>query len=532
MKQYINVSRYKSKLLVRELADGKENRLSLAYKPSLYVRSMPKDATHIDFYGGPVKKITFGNPYDFSKYLKEYGDLDSEVWGNENIIFQYINETYKDEADLSKVNIGFIDIEVNSREKVGDQWVDGGFPNAEEAKFPITAICQYNSYEKKYHIFTTALWKKEDSILDYANDIVYHFSRDEKELLTLWTKFFSASYPHILTGWNCTFFDIPYIVNRCKILFGDVFLERLSPWGMVDEQENRDTFGTVHTTYSFVGVPIIDMMDAYKKYRYKPRESYTLDFILKAEMPDTVRKIEFTGSHGQLYWEQPQLHTDYCVNDVYGTVEMEKYIQMIGTCLMLSYYAGVNFGDNFSTIKFWENLIYRECESRGIAIPLKAHSAKEDFEGAYVFETVNGFHKNVISFDLTSLYPSIMRQFSISKDVYIDGPKRQDYMNQILEVLKENNEIELYEAIAVKSRLIDYYVKYTTLPRCFTEKLQELGVTMTANCQLFDVTKPALFSDLINKLFKERKANKKTSQNYKQLAKDAEEEIKKRGLKI
>lgn len=57
------------------------------------------------------------------------------------------------EYNLKDIQGAFIDIEVLTREKVNGTWIDGGFPNAAEAKFPVNAICQYCTNEQNITCF-------------------------------------------------------------------------------------------------------------------------------------------------------------------------------------------------------------------------------------------------------------------------------------------------------------------------------------------------------------------------------------------
>ena len=41
--------------------------------------------------------------------------------------------------------------------------------------------------------------------------------------------------PDIVTGWNCKFYDIPYLVRRISYLMGEKAVKRLSPWDVVNE---------------------------------------------------------------------------------------------------------------------------------------------------------------------------------------------------------------------------------------------------------------------------------------------------------
>ena len=95
-----------------------------------------------------------------------------------------------------------------------------------------------------------------------------------KEFLVFWEKY----YPDIVTGWNSEFFDIPYVCNRIKKLFGEDELKRLSPWGGVKEREVYQ-MGRNHQVYEIQGIAALDYFDLYRKFTYTAQESYRLDYI-------------------------------------------------------------------------------------------------------------------------------------------------------------------------------------------------------------------------------------------------------------
>jgi DNA polymerase elongation subunit (family B) len=155
-----------------------------------------------------------------------------------------------------------------------------------------------------------------------------------------------------------------------------------------------------------------------------------------------------------------------------------------------------------------------------------------EYEGAYVMDPVPGLKKCIVSFDLTSLYPSIMRQWAIGKDKHISGSAHMDLMNGLIEVLQNeqnsNASRQILTDIQQKGGFGEYYIE-NDIPECMTEYLEKNKVTMTVNNQFFSIEGESVFAYLINKLFKERKENKKMSQDFKKMAKEVDEELTRRG---
>lgn len=536
MKQYISVNKYKNQLYVRELIDNVENRKKVNFNPYIFQRSS-SETDYKDFYNkGYVKKISFRNSYEMKEYIDIYKDIPNELWGTKDIIAQYMYDENYDCRDYNNIIKSYLDIEVCTRfQDASGNWIDGGFPDATEAKFPINAICDYRSDTKKYYTFTTAYgWTKEKSQLKYADEVEYFFCKNEQELLKKWLSFWNRKTPHICTGWNNNIFDITYIINRVKNLFGQEIANKLSPFNILENKDSDGGFGNKFSIYKILGLSIIDYLDLYKKYRNVSREKYTLDFISKVENPEE-HKLEFKGTHGSLYYENPVFFVDYNIQDVRCVVCLEEKLQLLQLAVYLSYYSNINFEDNFSPIKIWENLIFKNSLDENIVVPMRFKTPeKKMYEGAYVHEPITGLKGCVASFDYTSLYPKIMELFYIGADVHCRNEEKNKLYTDMLNVLENDNTEKSHEMLSeIKTTGIfnEFYIK-NDIPECVTKFLQKNNVSLTTNCEFFKVDRKSIFVSLITKLFNERKSDKKTSFMYKHKAQEIKEELKRRGVNV
>ena len=534
-RQYISVERSGGYFLVRELKDGKEMLRREKITPVVF-KATSKKTEWKDFYG----KVNLDEKWldgtgDLSKFLEKNQEWRDEIFGCSDLVSQYLWHSQYDEKDTSKLLVSYLDIEVCTRYKAGDEWVDGGFPEARDARFPVNAICDYRSDDQTYHVFTTAAgWTKEGSRLKYADQVNYVYCRNENELLRKWLQFWMSKPPHIVTGWNVKTFDIPYIVNRLTNLFGEKAASAVSPWKKITEREEKNAFGNGVPYYSVAGISILDYLDLYKKYRFVPREKFTLDFISRCENPDEA-KLHFQGTHGSLYYDDPVFFVDYNIQDVRCVVCFERDLQFISLAAYLSYFAGVNFEDNYSPVKVWETLIYRKAMENHLVVPWKFKDReikKESYEGAYVHPPVPGLKKCIASFDFTSLYPSIMRLWHTGDDVHFKGQERERLKQGLMKVLEENAECRpMLEEIAKTGTFTDFYIQ-NDMPKPVTEWLRREQVSLSMNCEFFDVARNSVMTDLISTLFKERKADKKESFRLKHLAQDCRDELARRGIEV
>ena len=79
--------------------------------------------------------------------------------------------------------------------------------------------------------------------------------------------------------------------------------------------------------------------------------------------------------------------------------------------------------------------------------------------------------------------------------------------------------------------IVDWYTEHS-IPDNVVDYLRQHEITMTANCEFFKVTEPAIFSNIINRLFKERKENKAKSGEYKHKAQEIKNILKSRGVNV
>ena len=99
---------------------------------------------------------------------------------------------------------------------------------------------------------------------------------------------------------------------------------------------------------------------------------------------------------------------------------MEDKLGLISLCLTMAYKGGVNYEQVLGTVAIWDSLIYRDLHSKRIAVPMNSESFKGAYPGGYVKEPQVGMHDWVCSFDLNSLYPSIIMQYNMSPETILN----------------------------------------------------------------------------------------------------------------
>ncbi len=415
-KFYTNVSRYGNSLLYRGYKNGKKIQTKIKYQPTYFV-STAKPSQWKSLDGANVSPINFDSMRDAKEWLQVNSQVvGRHIYGNNKHIPAFINDEFPGEIafDRNQINVSTIDIEVQS---------DAGFPEPEQAAHEITAICMKNNIDNTFYVWGLKDYDVENSIMQ-ENRVVYKHCKTESELLLEFIAHWSlpSQCPDVITGWNSRFFDIPYIVNRIIKIHGEEFVRRLSPWGLIDRRDIT-TMQRKQMAYEIQGIAQMDYLDLFKKfgYSYGPQETYKLDHIASVVLGEKKLSYEEHGNLHTLYKHDHQKFIDYNIKDVDLVDRFEDKMGLITLALTMAYRGGVNYSDVMGTTAIWDAIIFRNLYANQVIIPFAEEKFKTPYPGGYVKDPHVGMHKWVVSFDLNSLYPSIIMQNNMSPETIIPG---------------------------------------------------------------------------------------------------------------
>ena len=419
MRFYTNVQRFGSQILYCGYENGIRVRERIKFKPTLFALSKDPNSEWKSLDRRPVEPIKFGSMKEARDFVSSYEGVGSfPIFGNMRWTAQFIQEQFPGEIQFDEaiINISKIDIEVRS---------DDGFPKPEDALHEITAICVKNNIDDTYHVWGLKPW--DDEKKKVKERVEYKQFRDEQSMLVDFVKWWVQNMPDIVTGWNCRPFDIPYIVNRLIRLFGEKFVEQLSPWGHVEEKETLIK-GRPVKYYEIMGVAQLDYMDLFKKFTthtYGNQESYSLGHIAHVVLGETKYVYDDFENLAAFYEKDHQSFIDYNIRDVELVSRIDDKLGLIQLVLTLAYIGGVNYSDTLGTTAIWDSIIFRDLARKHIAIPPQKPSSKTSYPGGYVKEVEKGLHDWVCSFDLNSLYPNLIVQYNMSPETIIEGVTTQ-----------------------------------------------------------------------------------------------------------
>ena len=421
-----------NKILVRGYKNGVRFTDTVSFKPSLFIQS-DASTKYKTLTGVPVKKMIFDTLYDCREFLKQYASLqDSPIYGNTDFVTQYLLETYEGEVlyDLSQIKIAYFDIESEC---------ESGFPDLRNPNEKINIIgvriCGVNY----------AITCKQINIPNCKLIL----ASCEKDLIKKFFELLRKKDIDVITGWNVKLFDIPYIIGRAKLFFDNEEIQSWMPFNLMKERETN-IGGVDYRLFEFPGYTILDYMDLYKKFSGTSQESYALNFIAKAELDEQKLDYAEYGSLKEFYTRDFQKFAEYNIQDVELVEKLDNKLRLIDLAVSIAYEAKIPFDVVFFATRIWGTICCDYLLQRNIIPPIQTTYAKdEQFVGAYVKEITPGLYKNVVSFDATSLYPSIIMGWNISPETCISKDsslnaddflrsKRKEIPTLIEEAMKQN----------------------------------------------------------------------------------------------
>lgn len=470
-------------------SDGVPLYVERKYTPTYFLPTSGEgDALSYD--GRPLASHMCDNISDGKDFLEDNPD----AYGNIQPEYMFLSDIYGSKVvpfDMDNLYVWNFDIEV-ARDAIR------GFAPPEDPFNPITAI--------------TVKWRhlgKSGEVVyglkDYTpkEDELYLQFADEKAMLKTFIADFrgGGDYPDIITGYNVNSFDVPYLYKRACLLFGEKFAAQLSPFERVKER-NVAFYQQDRLQVELKGVPVLDFYELYRKFAYSPQESYRLDHIAHVELKR--RKLSYTEyrSLQRLYEETHQLFIEYNIQDVRLVDELEAKRKLIELVCALAYDAKVNFEDTYKQVRLWDVMIYHRLRADGKQIPPRSTAGKtEQYAGAYVKDPLVGLHEWVVSFDVASMYPHIIREWNLSPEMMVNDEAPDDVVQMIADLppskIGDGDEVRYPLVDALLTRSVD------------TSSLKSAGMCLAANSQLTRRETEGFLPNMLKTLYEERNRFKK-----------------------
>lgn len=502
---------------VAERVKGTRKQLYYPVKYEFYYKD--NDGKHLSISDEPLSKIVCKSTKEFHKEKKKLSGkplYESDI----NPVFRCLEEYYSD-CEIPDLNIAYFDIETDFNK-------EQGFAPPEDPFNKITAIAVHLNWLNK----TICLALKPNTITeDVAKNIAKKFSecyimKDEQELLLTFLTLIEDA--DVLTGWNSTGFDIPYVVNRNTLIIGKEYNKQLCLWDQYPSKREYEQYGKMNETYDLIGRQHLDYLELYRKYTYHEMHSYSLDAIAEYELNE--RKVDYDGTLDQLYNQDFEKFLSYNIQDVDLLVKLDDKLKFIELANLIAHDNGVLLQTTMGSVAQIDQAIVKEAHKHNRHIPDRVRDNNDTtVAGAYVAVPKKGLHSWVASIDLNSLYPSIIRALNMSSETIV-AQIRLDLTKQMLSqydtVAKAwegkfaTHEYELVMSKDNKTLLHLDFEDGTTIETNGAEIYNlvynnDMPWMITSNGTIFTTEKKGIIPGLLERWYSERKQLQKKAKGFK-----------------
>lgn len=454
-------------------SNGSRTFYDATYRPYLYIESNNSSDLK-SIFNTNLKKINFKTQYDRNEYIKRGA---TRIFENTPPVQQYLIDSYwekNEDKDFSvqPLKLCLLDIETYSPDE---------FPKPEEATHVINIITVYDSIQNHYYTWGLKSFSKKEPNCTYIK------CNTEEELLRKFIKYIELDHPDILSGWNCEFFDIPYIINRIKRILGDEEVLRLSPVLKLYPRSIRGKYGHEQVRWHIEGISVIDYLDIYKRFCMVQRENYKLDSIAQIELGES--KVDYGDTNlSSLADENWELFVDYNIQDVKILVKLEDKLRYLELLRMLAYTGLTTFEAAMGSLSVITGATAIRARYRQQRIPtfIRNEDKTQKNPGAYVSEPQQGFQEHIVSFDANSLYPNTMISLNLSPETK---------MGKIESIDKDTGNVLFRDVNGTT---------YTLSREKFAQLVKKEQLSISRSKVLFSQKKKGIIPEIVDRYYQQR----------------------------
>lgn len=473
---YVDAKKISDAIHVVERKDGKRIFQKFPANYVFYAKNKNGKATSI--YGDPVTQFRTSS---WKKFQSESGSVrrDAIFESDINPVFRFLEDNYKGE-DAPDIHIAFFDIEV-------DFDPAKGFSSPEDPYAPINAISIYQSWTGMNLTYTlkpdTLSWDEAADICDSLEDCF--LCQTEEELFEKTLQAFDDA--DVLSGWNSTSFDIPYIIRRLEKIKNREATKAFCLWDQYPAKRTFEQYGKEQITYDLAGRVHLDYLDLYRKHTYHELHSYSLDNVGEYEVGE--KKTAYEGSLDRLYKYDYKLFLEYNKQDTMLLVKIDEKNDFINMSNALAHENCVLLNTTLGSVALIEQAIVNEIHDKGMVAPNKkqAKEGNNSVAGAFVANPVKGLHDWIGSVDINSLYPSVIRSLNMSPET-IMGQFRLDRTLKILQQrISETKNVGMGEAWGDFFGVIEYNMVQEKSQDMLTVDLEDGSVVTQTGAEWYDM---------------------------------------------
>ncbi len=505
-----------------EQINGEDLETEIPWTPYVFMPSSKSEIKTI--FGKPVYKKKFDTYFDYHKFQKEHNA--SHLYEN-NVRFeiQFLAERYHgipdEEIYVPNLKVYYLDIEV---------YAPVGFPETKDAADPVTLIGVRDG--KTSETYSFGFNPLQDHFADpesaYTGELDnYVHCGSEEELLRRFFDWIEKNPCDVISGWNVWGFDLPYLINRCKNVFGDYdgqkMYSKMSRNGVVSVWKQKMS---EDLNIDMGGVCILDYFKVYKWYG-KKLERYTLEYVSQHELGEGKLDYSEYGTLNDLMEKNWDLYVDYNAKDCERVHALEDKLGYIRTIQGLSLLCKSPMKYYNAQTQLIEGLMLTHFRRNKLCAPHFFGGDQEPFRAAFVKDPEVGLHEWVVDVDITSSYPSHIIALNMSLENFVGKVTRLSELEIVKSVTRRRfNEFQmLKENLKVNSRSKD---KWKTVD-IDEDKLDKFNLALdkgllaiAPNGAIFSTKKEGVIAQVERNAFFKRKEVKGMRDKHGHLANETE----------
>ena len=240
--------------------------------------------------------------------------------------------------------------------------------------------------------------------------------KSQKEMISAWASWVRQMNPSVFLGHNIFGFDLPFIAHCGGVesmkLGRDGSVIKFADRGSLFRKDGSQAYD--YTNALIYGREVIDTMFLAMKYDIgRNYESYKLKDIIAHEGIERSGRQFYDASKIRENWADPverEKIKTYAIDDADDSLKLFDLMIPSFFYYTMSVPRSLQSIINTATGSQINSLMVRAYLQQGHSIAQGSPSV--EYPGAISFG-VPGIHKNVLRFDVASLYPSIIRQYQI-----------------------------------------------------------------------------------------------------------------------
>jgi len=332
-----------------------------------------------------------------------------------------------------------VDIEVNSMNP-------NVFPKAHiqgNKIFQIACVlCRQGDPESLYKKYLLTLGNPRQS--KTGEDVIILSFKTETKMLEGYAEFIREHNPQIIVGYNIFSFDIPYMIDRAKLLQCIYNFDQqgcLKDKHGVEKKIKWSSAAYKNQEFQYLdcaGRLFVDLLPLVQRdYKF---DNYKLKTISTHFLGQTKDPLSVKGIFKCYRIFSPDslaICGKYCIQDSALVVKLFDVLQtwyglceMANTCNVPIFYLYTQG----QQIKAYSQ-IYKKCTYEGFVVEKDGYicSENERYTGAYVFDPETGLYDMDVSFDFSSMYPSTIIAYNIDYSTLVKEDTIPDELCNVFE---------------------------------------------------------------------------------------------------